>query len=178
MLSAFLLELDASLNSYLASPDIFTFSNLTLNYDSSIKNKILASVISLERENITADSYSYEIQGNKYAQRLTPLAFNLYIVFYANFENLAYLQGLEFLSRSLSFFHANSCINTLFNGDSIKVNSKIETSNNVNHLHSNLSNLLLPNFICNFYPIYIDSETSVKFVPQVQKIEREIFYNP
>lgn len=106
--------LAAQLNAYLVSrfpghPEIAVASGLctpdgTLSPD--IQNKMVITLINVERETVVALSNFTPTNGNGYARGNPPLYLNLYVLVSASFPS-QYATALQLLGRTLGYFQGN-----------------------------------------------------------------------
>jgi hypothetical protein len=72
------------------------------------KDKIVMFLANIQRE-VTVSTYNpnVAVAGGGYAVVAPPLYIDLYLLFYANFYDGGYTQGLGAISRTISFFQQN-----------------------------------------------------------------------
>lgn len=76
-------------------------------YDGA-KDMLVMFLANVQRE-ITVSTYSrtVPVSDNKYAVVAPPLYIDLFVLFYANFYDKRYAEGLSILTRTISFFQQN-----------------------------------------------------------------------
>lgn len=109
-----------NLNTYLRQKyqldeDIVVISNL-VDLDGSIainaSNKIVISLVNLEKESTLIKGKSYKQQTNElFSVQNPPLFLNIYFVISANFSNTNYEEALKFLSSVLMYFQKTPVFN-------------------------------------------------------------------
>jgi hypothetical protein len=74
------------------------------------KDRIVIFLANIQRE-VAFSTYtpSVPVAGGSYAAVAPPLYINLFLLFFANFYDRTYTQGLEAISRTISFFQQNPC---------------------------------------------------------------------
>lgn len=99
---------------YNLSEDVAVISNL-LELDGSvaanISNKLVISLVNIEKDNVPFLKVSSHEAGAREIQSSTPLYFNLYLMMTANFTGNNYSEALKFLSSTIGFFQKNHVIN-------------------------------------------------------------------
>ncbi len=76
--------------------------------NATAENKVVMSLASIAHETVISTyTAAVKTKTSSYAAVTPPLYIDLYIVFYANFVNRNYLQGLKMISRTISFFQQN-----------------------------------------------------------------------
>lgn len=72
------------------------------------KGKIVMFLANIQRE-VTISTYkpNVPVSRGRYAVVASPLHIDLFVLFYANFYDSTYIQGLEAISRTISFFQQN-----------------------------------------------------------------------
>lgn len=75
---------------------------------SSAKDKIVMTLANITHETIVSTyAPTVKSKGGSYAVVTPPLYIDLYVLFYANFYDDNYRQGLTMISRTISFFQQN-----------------------------------------------------------------------
>lgn len=102
-------------NQYGVSDNKVVVSNLLDNLSTSpaeLENKIVCFLLSIEQETILKNKNG-RAGGSSggVMDKFAPLYLNLQVVFCANFKSKNYLEGLNYLSQTISFFHQNRIIN-------------------------------------------------------------------
>jgi hypothetical protein len=73
------------------------------------KDKIVMVLVNIKHETVISTyTAAVRTKGSAYAVVPTPLYIDLYVLFFANFYNENYRQGLAMISRTISFFQQNS----------------------------------------------------------------------
>ena len=70
------------------------------------KNKVVMSLANIRYETVISD-YNRAIPDNNIHFIAPPLYIDLYVLFFANFSDRNYLQGLALISETISFFQKN-----------------------------------------------------------------------
>lgn len=87
-------------------------------------NKVIASVINLQRETSMGISPKMEFNNNgRYTQGKAPVFMNIYVLFTSIYTGKNYPEGLKFLSSIIEFIQGNS---TLDHQNTPQLSSKIE----------------------------------------------------
>lgn len=120
MIDVLLIHIRDLLNQYFRNQYGFTdnkvvVSNLLDNSSSSpaeLEDRIVCFLLSIEEET-TLKNKSSRSSGSAagFLDKSQPLYLNLQLVFCANFKSKNYLEGLNYLSQTLSFFHHNRTLN-------------------------------------------------------------------
>jgi|SRR5215213_1659437 len=72
------------------------------------KQKVVMLLANIQNEAmISTYNRTVPIQGDQFAVVAPPLYVDLYLLFFANFENKNYTEGLEMISETISFFQQN-----------------------------------------------------------------------
>ena len=74
----------------------------------SLDNLLLINIVDIKMEDMNINQHYYEQHGNGYLKKKKPLNFNLYCFIHSTFCNEKYLEGYEYLSYIISYFHTNS----------------------------------------------------------------------
>src|SRR5690606_25471734 len=88
-------------------------SNLVDNSGSSpveLEDRIVCFLLSLEEEPALKNKTSRSSGGAVFLDKSNPLYLHLQLVFCANFKSKNYLEGLNYLSQTINFFHQNRSI--------------------------------------------------------------------
>lgn len=132
-------------------------SNLPDSSSSSqveLENRIICFLLSIEQETILKNKNG-RMGGSSSGMmdKFAPLYLNLQLVFCANFKSENYLEGLNYLSQTISFFHQNRIINLgNIQGLSMKMDKlSFELSNlsydNLSQVWSAIGSKVLPSVI-------------------------------
>lgn len=98
-------------NLYLDSDERVIISNI-VRQDGSVyeeaKDKLVIFLANMQTET-TISTFSKDklVQGNKYVSVTPPVYLNLYVLFYANYSDANYRNGLAMISATISFFQQN-----------------------------------------------------------------------
>lgn len=98
-------------NLYLDTDDRVIVSNI-VRQDGSLyeeaKDKLVIFLANMQTENIIS-TYSKDklVEGNKYVTVTPPVYINLYLLFYANYADANYRNGLAMISGTIYFFQQN-----------------------------------------------------------------------
>jgi hypothetical protein len=131
-------------------------------------NKLLLTLINLERETVMGINFKSQSLGNSHISQGRPaLSLNLYVLVSANFIDKNYPEALKYLSAALEFFQSNDLI-TKFNTpdlDNYIQKLHLEFVNLSFHELSNLWSILgskyLPSFLMKVRMLTLDgSEVS------------------
>jgi hypothetical protein len=73
------------------------------------KDKVVMALVNICREDTvsTYNAFAPAARGDAYVEHAPPLYVDLYVLFYANFFDLTYTEGLSAVSHVLSFFQQN-----------------------------------------------------------------------
>lgn len=72
------------------------------------KQKVLMILANIQNEAIVSTyNRAAPVKGEQYAVVAPPIYVDLYVLFYANFENKNYPEGLAMISQTISFFQQN-----------------------------------------------------------------------
>lgn len=119
MIDALLIHIRDLLNQYFKNQYGFSenkvvVSNLLDNSGSTpveLEDRIVCFLLSLEEESALKNKAPRSsVGGLGFMDRATPLYLQLQLVFCANFKSKNYLEGLNYLSQTISFFHQNRVI--------------------------------------------------------------------
>jgi hypothetical protein len=73
------------------------------------KNKVVMFLANIQHETIISTySRTTPVKGDQYAIVAPPLYINLFVMFFANFYDNNYTEGLGMISRTISFFQQNT----------------------------------------------------------------------
>jgi hypothetical protein len=73
------------------------------------KDKIVMFLANIQHETtISTYNRSVPVKGDQYAIVAPPLYINLFVLFFANFQDKNYSEGLTMISRTISFFQQNA----------------------------------------------------------------------
>jgi Pvc16 N-terminal domain len=148
-----------ALNAYchtavLAPEDWVVLSNVVEQDGSPVEsavNKVAMLVTSIQHDTtIGTWNPASALNSTTFGIMPPPLYLNLYVLFYANFSGLRYMQGIEMISLVLQYFQANPCF----------------THDNLPDLPTTVEKLAFE--IANLDPMalnYIMSTTGVKYLP-------------
>ncbi|HNW49659.1 MAG TPA: DUF4255 domain-containing protein [Prolixibacteraceae bacterium] len=78
--------------------------------NTSVINKMLLTLVNVERETIMGINFKSQSVGNTYYTSRPPLSLNLYVLVSASFVEKNYPESLKYLSAALEFFQANDLI--------------------------------------------------------------------
>jgi hypothetical protein len=104
------------LNEYLKAsiprPDDWVILSNIVNNNGNVheeaKDKVVMFLANLHQDTtISTFNRNVPISGNQYAIVTPPLYINLYLLFYANFQDKNYPQALELISEVISYFQQN-----------------------------------------------------------------------
>jgi hypothetical protein len=103
-------------NQYGITDNKVIVSNLLENSSSvssaELENKIVCFLFSIEEETSMKNKSSRSLgSGSAFLDKSSPLYLNLQLVYCANFKSKNYLEGLNYLSQTLNFFHQNRVLN-------------------------------------------------------------------
>lgn len=98
-------------NLYLDNDERVIISNI-VRQDGSLyedaKDKLVIFLANMQMETIISTfSKDKPVEGNKYVSVTPPLYLNLYLLFYANYSDANYRNGLTMISGAISFFQQN-----------------------------------------------------------------------
>lgn len=102
-------QLNQSLRNYYGlEEEIVVISNLSERSSVYTDDRVVATLVNIERESFPAnsDSRAY-IQGDQIGKSFRPINLNLYLMFIANFQGEKYPEGLKFISSTIDFFQHN-----------------------------------------------------------------------
>jgi hypothetical protein len=98
-------------NQYGFSENKVVVSNLLDNAGSSpveLEDRMVCFLLSLDEESVLKNkALRYAGVGGGSLDKATPLYLNLQLVFCANFKSKNYLEGVNYLSQTINFFHQN-----------------------------------------------------------------------
>ena len=76
------------------------------------KNRLVMFLANIQHETtISTFNRTTPIDNDSYAVICKPIYINLYVLFFANFYDTNYSEGLGVISRTISFFQQNPCFN-------------------------------------------------------------------
>jgi hypothetical protein len=98
-------------NLYLDSDERVIISNI-VRQDGSLyeeaKDKLVIFLANMQTETtISTFSKEKQVEGNKYVSITPPVYLNLYLLFYANYSDANYRNGLTMISGTIAFFQQN-----------------------------------------------------------------------
>lgn len=138
-----------------------------VNQDGTIalqsENKVLVSLLNIEREPFSANS------GNIGRQKLS---LNIIVIFCCHFSNSNYSEAIRFLDLIISYFEENYTLEAQNIYDSNnKIKIEIETFNleKVHNIWSTIGAKYLPSVVYKLRMIVVDSNSISNFAPAVQK---------
>jgi hypothetical protein len=74
------------------------------------KDKVVMFLANIQHETtISTYNRAMPVKGDQYAIVAPPLYINLFVLFFANFYDRSYPEGLGMISRTISFFQQNPC---------------------------------------------------------------------
>jgi hypothetical protein len=138
-----------------------------VNQDGTIalqsENKVLVSLLNIEREPFSANS------GNIGRQKLS---LNIIVIFCCHFSNSNYSEAIRFLDLIISYFEENYTLEAqnIYDGNN-KIKIEIETFNldKVHNIWSTIGAKYLPSVVYKLRMIVVDSNSISTFAPAVQK---------
>lgn len=120
MIDILLIHVRDLLNQYFKNQYGFTenkvvVSNLLENSGTSpveLEDRMVCFLLSLEEEPALKNKSSRPLgTGSGFLDKSSPLYLHLQLVFCANFKSKNYLEGLNYLSQTINFFHQNRTLN-------------------------------------------------------------------
>lgn len=149
-----------------------------INQDGSlppnIKNKIVLSVINLEREN-TLESKAYD-QKNK-SNIVSKLNLNMYLLISANYDSVKYLEALKMLSAIVKFVNFSSSLthhnHSNLPPDLSKMNLEILNVplNEIGLIWNGIGAKYVPSMVCKVYMIASDKNDFSKKVNEISLLQ-------
>ena len=135
-------------------------------------NKILLSVILIEKEGLHSNEQYYVPVGDNFISKRKPLFLNMYLAIISSFKSDQYLIGIEKLSIVASFFQNNNSFQRIAHGEMIEKNIEDFTVKNENFSKDKFAHY--PSLPCLVYkvgliPIYDDNIVD-KIYPSVKNI--------
>lgn len=100
---------------YRLPEDKIVLSNI-INQDGTLNDyaqgKFVVTLINVEHETVMGNAEAYlRANGGKYSRVNSPVSINAYLLFSANFSGKNYVDGLDYLSGTISFFQDNVVFN-------------------------------------------------------------------
>lgn len=94
---------------FLIDEDLVVISSLSEQSSLVTENRIVATLINIERESFPAKSNQvpYVHQDQRVSKTYRPINLNLYLMFVANFHGDKYQEGLRLISHTIDFFQRN-----------------------------------------------------------------------
>lgn len=119
MIDVLLIHIRDLLNQYFKNQYGFTdnkvvVSNLLDNTGTSpveLEDRMVCFLLSLEEEPTLKNKSARSSGTSAFLDKSSPLYLHLQLVFCANFKSKNYLEGLNYLSQTISFFHQNRILN-------------------------------------------------------------------
>jgi hypothetical protein len=136
------------------------------------ENKILLSVILIEKEDLHSNEQYYVPVGDSFISKKKPLFFNIYLSVASSFKEDKYLIGIEKLTTIAAFFQNNSSFKRVDHGEMIEKNIEDFTVKNENFSKDKFA--YYPSLPCLVYkigliPVYEDNIVN-KIYPSVKNI--------
>ena len=102
-------------NQYALDEEIVVISNLSESSSLVTDDRMIATLVNIEREAFHAksNSKSYNYQEQQTSKSYRPINLNLYLMFIANFHGEKYQEGLSFISSTIDFFQHNPVFDRL-----------------------------------------------------------------
>jgi hypothetical protein len=137
-----------------------------VNQDGTIalqsENKVLVSLLNIEREPFSASSANIGRQK---------LSLNIFVIFSCHFSNSNYSEAIRFLDLIITYFEENYTleVQNIYDGNN-KIKIEIETFNleKVQNIWSTIGAKYLPSVIYKLRMIVVDSNNVSSFTPAVQ----------
>ncbi|GAB3218609.1 DUF4255 domain-containing protein [Algoriphagus aestuariicola] len=141
-------------NQYGFSENKVVVSNLLENSGTSpveLEDRMVCFMLSLDEEYALKNKATrLPAQGMGYLDKATPLYLHLQLAFCANFKSKNYLEGLNYLSQTINFFHQNRILNP---GSIPGMSKRVEkitfelctlSYDNLSHIWSAIGSKILP----------------------------------
>lgn len=90
---------------YATHTDLATEQETTPN---QYTNKVIMSLVDIVHQETAQNPNKYVRQGDQYIIKSLPINFYLYLLFSANFKGEHGIQGLNYLTKVIAFFHSKS----------------------------------------------------------------------
>lgn len=95
-------------NQFSLDEEIVVISNLSESSSLVTDDRMIATLVNIEREAFPAKSNSRPyVQHEQVGKSYRPINLNLYLMFIANFHGEKYQEGLRFISSTIDFFQHN-----------------------------------------------------------------------
>tara|TARA_R110002072_G_scaffold140286_1_gene284458 strand:+ start:394705 stop:395367 length:663 start_codon:yes stop_codon:yes gene_type:complete len=184
MIDAVLIHLRDSLNQYFKNLHGFdehtvVISNIVDQNGASwleVENKIVISLLSIGEEPSMKNNSSRvgAFDGSGFQSKNSILYLNMHVMFCVNFRNKKYLEGLNFLSHIISFYHRNRLIESRsipgFSKKMQKISMELCTFSydNMSHIWSSIGAKLMPSSIYKISLIPIDDSPMTGYIPAIK----------
>ena len=149
--------------------DIFNNFNNKINSDSnSLENYLLINLIDIKSEDINMNQHYYEPNGDGYIKKKKPLNLNLFCYIHSTFCDNRFIEGLEYLSTIISYFHTNTNFtydNTIEIGDFNLSEFNVSLINDTTNYFSKLKIPYMPTILLKIglIPIYAENISEVTY---------------
>lgn len=142
------------------------------------KDKVVMVLANIQHETtISTYNRAQPVKGDQYAIVAPPLYINIFVLFFANFYDKNYAEGLGMISRTISFFQQNPCFTheNLPGMDTIIAKLTFEMSNldmtGLNYLMALMGTKYLPSAYYKVRMIPFDSTAMQGLVPAAQGVQ-------
>ncbi len=154
--------------SFQLQDDIVLLSSLDNHESKSASNKIIVSLVNVERETSGGIRFNYQnINTNQYKKGYPPWQLNLYVLVAAIFADKQYIEGLQLLSGILEYLQSNTIIGEKDLHTSLTLEPVNLSFNELSNLWSICGSTYHPSILCKIRIINVD-------IHQISRIEGAI----
>ncbi len=157
---------------YKLTDDIVSIGSFGDNEQNKFLNKIVVSLINIERETTAGIKFNYQAtSSNQYKKTMPNWQLNLYILIAAVFSDKQYEEGLRLLSGALLFIQSNNTLIIPELNTTLAIEPVNLSFNELSNLWSICRNTYYPSILCKMRLLNIDNGEIKKIASEIKELE-------